>query len=193
MRTASDADQSIIEVKKCTVADNDSIHGVVVATGVVIWSQPILSILNSFTKTSPRYTTTVAGKVRSGGSVQVIRDRLVGLIIQLLSCPAISTFSVALVKSGGVSTSLKLIKFPPVSHIVTRPVNRGDPVGAIVAVAATVEEASTVGVSAAVGELVTVIAIRVDVGGTMPQNKRSRSPFVAEKDGSESKSLGPIV
>ena len=82
-------------------------------------------------------------------------------------------------------TILKLIKFESVSHIVTWPVNSGDPeVGEIAAVA----EACKVGVSAGVGELVTSVAAGVNVGGTIPQNKRSKSPFVAEKDGSVSKS-----
>lgn len=91
-------------------------------------------------------------------------------------------------------TILKLIRFEPVSHIVTWPVSRGDPdepdVGDIdiVAVAVAESEACKVAVSAGVGELATSVGAGVNVAGTMPQNIRSRSPFVAENDGSSSKS-----
>jgi hypothetical protein len=138
----------------------------------------------------------VTGKINSGGIVQVTNDGFTGFTSQLFSCPSISIVTIFPVRSGGGSTSLKLIKFPPVSHIVIRPVNRGDPVGEIVSVAVTaiVAEASNVGVSAGAVVLTAArVGAEVDVEGSMPQNKRSRSPFVAEKDGSVSKSRGPIV
>src|SRR5687768_12479205 len=98
-----------------------------------------------------------------------------------------TTLNVFPVRSGAGVTILKLIKFAPVSHIVTWPVNRGEPaVGEIVLAAVAV--ASKVAVSAGVGELVGITGAGVNVAGITPQNKLSRSPFVAESDGSSSKS-----
>jgi hypothetical protein len=163
---------------------------VVVAAGVVIWVHPIPSWVKSFTTAPSKLTTTWAGKVTAGGIVHVIKDVFVGFTVQLLSWSAMTTVSVLPVRSGAGVTILKLIKFEPVSHIVTWPVNSGDPeVGEVGEIdIAAVAVASKVAVSAGVGELATRVGAGVNVAGTTPQNKRSRSPFVAEKDGSVSKS-----
>ena len=144
--------------------------------------------MKSFTTAPSKLTTTWAGKVTEGGIVQVNKDVFVAFTVQLLlSWLAITTVSVLPARSGAGVTILKLIKFEPVSHIVTWPVSRGDPeVGEIVTAA--VAEACKVGVSAGVEELVTRVGAGVNVAGTIPQYKRSRSPLVAEKDGSVSKS-----
>ena len=103
---------------------------------------------------------------------------------------AMTTLTVLPVRSGAGVTILKLIKFAPVSHIVTWPVNSGEPEAATVGeiVIAAVAVASKVAVSAGVGELVGITGAGVNVAGITPQNKLSRSPFVAESDGSSSKS-----
>jgi hypothetical protein len=75
--------------------------------------------MKSFTTAPSKLTTTWAGKVTRGGIVQVIKDVFTGLIAQVLSWSAITTVNVFPVISGVGTTSLKLIKFPPVSHIVT--------------------------------------------------------------------------
>ena len=78
------------------------------------------SWMKSFTTAPSKLTTTWAGKVTEGGIVQVIKDVFVGFTVEsLLSWSAITTVRVLPVKSGGGTTSLKLIKFEPVSHIVT--------------------------------------------------------------------------
>ena len=148
--------------------------------------------MKSFTTAPSKLTTTLAGKVTAGGIVQVINDVLVGFTAQLLSWSAMTTVTILPVRSGTGVTILKLIRFEPVSHIVTWPVNRGDPaVGEMVIAAVAV--ASNVAVSAGVGELVGITGAGVNVGGVMPQNNLSMSPFVAESDGSLSKSSGPTV
>ena len=142
--------------------------------------------MKSLTTAPSKLTTTWAGKVTAGGIVQVINDVLVGFTVQLLSWSEMTTVSVLPVRSGAGVTILKLIRFEPVSHIVTWPVSRGDPaVGEIVIAAVAV--ASKVAVSAGVGELVGMTGAGVNVTGVTPQNKLSRSPFVAESDGSSSK------
>ena len=167
-------------------------HGVVVTTGFVIWSHPIPSWMKSFTIAPSRLTTTLAGNVTAGGIVHVINEVLAGFTAQLLSWSAMTTVRILPVRSGAGVTILKLIKFEPVSHIVTWPVNRGDPaVGEMVITAVAVT--SKVAVSAGVGELVGITGAGVKVEGTRPQNSLSISPFVAESDGSLSKSRGPTV
>ena len=143
--------------------------------------------MKSFTTAPSKLTTTLAGKVTEGGIEHVINDVFVGFTAQLLSWSAMTTVSVLPARSGAGVTILKLIKFEPVSHIVTWPVNRGDPAVGEIVIAA-VAEACKVGVSARVGELTTRVGAGVNVAGTTPQYKRSRSPFVAENDGSVSKS-----
>jgi hypothetical protein len=77
------------------------------------------SWIKSFTTAPSTLTTTVAGNVTKGGIVHVIKDVFVGFTAQLLSWSAITTVSVLPVRSGAGVTILKLIKFEPVSHIVT--------------------------------------------------------------------------
>jgi len=146
--------------------------------------------MKSFTTAPSKLTTTWAGKVTAGGIVHVINEVLVGFTAQLLSWSAITTVTILPVRSGAGVTILKLIKFAPVSHIVTWPVNSGELAVATVGeiVIAAVAVASKVAVSAGVGELVGITGAGVNVAGVRPQNKLSRSPFVAESDGSSSKS-----
>src|SRR5688500_15675503 len=127
------------------------------------------SWMKSFTTAPSKLTTTWAGKVTEGGIVHVIKDVFVGFTVQLLSWSAIKTDSVLPVRSGAGVTILKLIKSEPVSHIVTWPVNRGEPeVGDIDIVSVAVVETSKVAVSAGVGELGTSVGAGVNVGGVTP-------------------------
>jgi hypothetical protein len=124
----------------------------------------------------------LAGNVISGGRVQVNKDGFVGLTAQVLSVSLMSAVIVFPVKSGAGSTILKLIKFEPVSHINTLPVNTGGrEVGELskVGEAVIVAVAAKVGDAATVGEAVAGAGVGV-AGGATPQNCASRSAFEAD-------------
>jgi hypothetical protein len=158
--------------------------------------QLAISKVKSFTTTSSKRATTLAGKAIVGGIVQVSKDGFVGLTVQVLSASEIWMLKSLPDKSGGGWVILKLTKSVDPSHIVTSPVSRGvSEVGAT----SGVEEASAVGDASRVGEAAGVrdslAAGSVGVFWIMAslQSVRSRSSFEFESDGSASKSKGPAT
>src|SRR5215207_2020070 len=110
----------------------------------------------------------------------------------MLSCPAICTSSVFPARSGAESTTLKLISLPPKSHIDTVPVSKGSCVATVTRVAVGEACSGWVGEADGVGDALADGCVGVG-WGAMPQYCRSKSPLVAEREGSDANSKDRIV